>query len=64
MDPALRGLESAVLSQPPPAAPHCPPTSPTSGTRATPAATLQPAVELVPSPSINARIIFVSSGKG
>ena len=61
--PVLQALESAASYQPPPAGPAPTPTLPTSGTRATPAATLQPALELVHSPSTNAPIISVSSGQ-
>ena len=60
VDPALQGLESAVWSPPPPVAPRSPPTTPTSGTRAIPAATPPPALELVPSPLTSPLMIFVS----
>ena len=48
--PALPGSECAVSYPPPPVALRSPPTTPTSGTRATPAATRQPALERVLSP--------------
>ena len=58
--PVLLGSGCAVWSPPPPVAPQYPPTSPTSGTRASPAATLPPALGLVPSPSTRPLRISVS----
>ena len=58
--PVLQASGSAVWSPPPPVGPRSPQTSPTSGTRATPAATLQRALELVPSPSTRPLRISVS----
>ena len=61
--PVLRASESAVLYPPPPVGPRCQLTSPTSGTQATPAATLQPVLELVPSLSTRPLMMSVNSGK-
>ena len=47
--PVLQALGSAASYQPPPAGPAPTPTLPTSGTRATPAATLPLTLERVPS---------------
>ena len=58
--PVLQASESAVSYRPPPVAPPSPPTRRTSGTRATPAHTLLPALEHVSSISTNALTTSVS----
>ena len=63
MGPVLLGSECAVSSPPPPVAPQSPPTPPTSGTRDTPAASLQQALGHAHTPSTRPLLISVSLGK-
>ena len=61
--PVLQASECAASYQPPPAGPALTPTLPTSGTRATPAATLALPVDHVQLPSVKHQTTSVSLGK-